>query len=124
MDTNKELSIVPLNDKNYSTWKVQMKMLLMRENLFGILDGTEAAPPADATDSHAGQKYKRRHDRALATIVLSIDPSLLYLLGDPTDPAVAWTTLQNTFTKKTWSNRLRLKRKLYNLKLKTNGSLQ
>ena len=115
---------MPLNDENYPTWKVQMKMLLMRKNLFGIVDGTEAAPLADATDSDAGQKYKRSHDRALATIVLSIDPSLLYLLGNPTDPAVVWTTLQNTFMKKTWSDRLRLKRKLYNLKLKTSGSLQ
>ena len=40
-------SIVPLNDKNYATWKIQLKMLLMKEDLYGIVDGTVTAP-ADA----------------------------------------------------------------------------
>ena len=35
-----------------------------------------------------------------------------------------WQKLQDTFQKKTWANKLRLKRKLYNMKLKAGDSLQ
>ena len=35
-------------------------------------------------------KFVARKDRALATIVLSVDPSLLYLIGDPQDIAIVW----------------------------------
>ena len=59
-------------------------MSLMRDGLWGIVSKNEAEPEA-GTERHT--KFVTRRDRALATIVLSVDPSLLYLLGDPTDPA-------------------------------------
>ena len=66
-----------------------------------------------------------RRDRALAMIVLSVDPTLLYLLGpDPKNPAVVWKKLADQFQKKTWANKLALQRKLYNLKLKYGQSMQ
>ena len=55
---------------------------------------------------------------------MAVDPKLLYLIGDPIDPIVVWGKLQDTFQKKSWSNKLRLKRKLYSLKLADNGNLQ
>ena len=51
-------------------------------------------------ESNAHYKYATRRDRALATIVLSIDPSLLYLVGDPHDPADFWKKLGDQFQKK------------------------
>ena len=66
-----------------------------------------------------------QRDRALAMIVLSVDPTLLYLLGpDPQNPAVVWKKLADQFQKKTWANKLALQRKLYNLKLKDGQSMQ
>ena len=47
-----------------------------------------------------------RTDKALAQIVLFIQPSLLYLLGDPEDPVVVWKKLENQYQKKTWANKL------------------
>ena len=41
----------------------------------------------------------------MATIVLSIDPSLLYVIGDPTEPTVVWEKLSTQFQKKTWVNK-------------------
>ena len=60
----------------------------------------------------------------LAVVVLSIEPSLLYLLGDPQDPAIVWDKLAAQFQKKTWANKLALRRKLYSLRLKENQSVQ
>ena len=66
-----------------------------------------------------------RKDRALATVVLSVEPTLLYLLGpDPENPAEVWKKLADQFQKKTWANKLMLRIKLHNLKLKDVQSVQ
>ena len=115
-------AVVPLNGKNYPTWKVQCRMALIKDGLWGIVDGTESIPGED--EAEARRKYITRRDRALATIVLSVEPSLLYLIGNPQDPGTVWTSLQNHFQKKTWANRLELRRKLYSLRLKDGAPVQ
>ncbi|XP_011408658.1 PREDICTED: uncharacterized protein LOC105315642 [Amphimedon queenslandica] len=94
-------------------------MTLMKENLWGIVNGTERAPYGDGA-----AKFQTRKDRALATIILSIDPSLLYLVGEPDDPVEVWRLLSNHFQKKTWANRLALRCKLHSLRLEKGQSVQ
>ena len=67
-----KVTLFPLTEKNYPTWKVQVKMYLMKEDLFRLVDGSES-PPSSA-DAGAVRKYNLRRDKALATIVLAIDP--------------------------------------------------
>ena len=80
----KGVSLIQLNGKNYPTWKVQCRMALIKDGLWGIVNETEPEPTAAQAESR--KKFLQRRDRALATIVLSIEPSLLYLLGNPEDP--------------------------------------
>ena len=112
--------LVLLSGENYATWKIQVKMCLIKDDLWRIVNGTEVAP----TEAGALNKFNIRKDRALATIVLAVDPKLLYLLGDPECPAEVWGKLQDVFVKKSWSNKLRLKKKLYSMKLTAGGNLQ
>ena len=97
-------------------------MALMKEGLWGIVNGTETPPDVSQADKYA--KFMARRDRALATIVLSVDPTLLYLLGDPENPVIVWKKLLDQFQKKTWANKLELRRKLYLLQLKDGESVQ
>lgn len=116
--------IVPLKGpSNYATWRVQCKMALTKEGLWGIVSGNEAAPAATA-EPKVIEAYNSRKDKALATVVLAVHPSLLYLFGDPTDPVVVWKKLEDQFQKKSWANRLHLRRKLHSMKLKENESVQ
>ena len=97
-------------------------MALIKEGLWGITSGTESAP-ADGVEAIA--KFNSRKDRALATIVLAVEPNLLYLVGaDPTDPTKVWTALADQFQRKTWANKLELKRKLFSMRLSEGGSIQ
>ena len=57
-------------------------------------------------------------------IVLALEPSLLYLIGEPEDPIVIWKKLADQFQKNTWTNKLELRRKLYSLRLREGGSVQ
>ena len=120
----KTVSIVPLKGSNYATWKVQCTMVLKKDGLWSIVDGTEVAPGRTAGEKEQ-ERYASRKDNALATIVLSVDPLLLYLVGaDPEDPVVVWNKLKEQFQKKSWVSRLNLRRKLHSLKLNDSGSVQ
>ena len=92
-----EIAIVPLTGANFPTWKIQHKMSLIKDGLWGIVDGSKAAPTE--TDG-VYFKYIFRKNLALATIFLSIDLSLLYLLGDPTDPTAVWERLLPNFKRR------------------------
>ena len=55
--------------------------------------------------------------------MLAVDPSLLYIVGNPEDPAVVRKKLEDQLQRKTWSNRLQLQRKLFSLKLREGESV-
>ena len=55
-------------------WKIQCKLALIKEGLWGIVNGTERAPTENA-DQHA--RFAARRDKVLATIVLAITKSAL-----------------------------------------------
>ena len=120
MAESKANTIVPLNGANYPTWKVQCRMALVRDGLWGIVSGTETAPAGGDGRS----KFLARRDRALATIVLAVEPSLLYLLGDPENPVAVWQKLQDQFQKRTWANKLALRRRLHSLQLRDGQPVQ
>lgn len=67
----------------------------MRDGLWEIVKGTEAVPAV----REAAAKYQVRKNKALANLVLSIDPELLYLLGDrdPTEPKDVWDAMGEQF---------------------------
>ena len=69
----KLVNLVPLNGTNYATWKVQCKMALIRDCVWNIVNGTEIIPDS-RIEMGLYAKYLSRKDRALATIVLSLEP--------------------------------------------------
>ena len=81
MAETKTVAIVPLNGTNYSTWKIQCRMVL-KKGLWTIVDESEALHDA-ATAAAQYAKFITIRDSMLAMIVLSVAPSLLYLIGDP-----------------------------------------
>ena len=62
-----------------------------------------------------------KKQKALAILVLALDPSLLYIIGpDPDSAAEVWKLLERQFQKDSWINKLTIKKKLYNLRLTGN----
>ena len=64
--------VAQMKGSNYPTWKVQCRMLLMKEGLWSIVNGTETAPVEDQAERLA--KFVARKDRALAMIVTVCQP--------------------------------------------------
>ena len=112
MAESKSMVIILLKGSNYPTWKVQCRMALVKDGLWSIVNGMEPIP-----EEREVYQVQGRRDRALVLIVLSIKPLLLYLLGDPEAPVAVWKKLLDQFQKRTWVNKLQLRRRLYSLKL-------
>ena len=111
----KTVSIVSLNGLNYPTCKVQCRMALMKDGLWTTVDGTKTPTPQHEADEY--KKFVGSWDRILALIVLSIEPSLLYLVWDPENPVTVWKKLPKQFQENTLANKLELLQKLYSMRL-------
>ena len=48
MAESKTVAVVPLSSTNYSTWKIQCKMALIKEGLWNIVNGNETEPTEGA----------------------------------------------------------------------------
>ena len=73
----------------------------MKGGLWRIDTGEETAFTSGNKRDWA--KFASRRDWALATIVLAVDTSLLYLTGNPEDPVVFWKKLADQSEKETWA---------------------
>ena len=120
---DKSFQVVPLRgQKNNQTWKIQVKMALIRENTWEIVNGSEECP--QQADRDAYKKNCNRQDRALATIVLTLDPELLYLVENIDHPIQLWNKSEKKFQTKSVASKFALRKKLINTKLQDGTSFQ
>lgn len=113
---------IPLKGTNYPICKILCQMVLMKEGLWNIVNEKETEPLHGAAEI---TKFRSRRDKALiATIVLSVDATLLQVISNPEDPAAVWKKLANQFENKSWATRLDLRRKLHLMRLKDGDPVQ
>jgi hypothetical protein len=84
-------NIEKLNENNYELWKVQMKSVLIFNDMWGYVDGTEVKPEADAQD------WTKKDSKALALINLSISHSQLNHVKKTATSKQAWDGLKAVF---------------------------
>ena len=95
------------------------------EELFGYVDGSEQKP-ADTANAEDKAKYKLTCNsaKALSTIVLSINPSQLYLITDCEEPQDAWDKLKRHFERSTLANKLYLKKQYFRSVMEDGASVE
>ncbi|CAB4036919.1 Hypothetical predicted protein, partial [Paramuricea clavata] len=72
-------SIDKLDGSNWSTWKFQMKHLLLAKGLWGFVDGSEEL--AGSAPGETAAQFRSKAQRAFSTIVLAIKSAQLYLVS-------------------------------------------
>jgi hypothetical protein len=89
--------------KNYATWKNNMRTVLMTLRQWDVVTGTEQAPtPADvdnptAEETKAKKAWDVRAVSAFMEISFRVADSAKTVLGDTTNPKVAWEVLAKRF---------------------------
>jgi hypothetical protein len=106
--TDEKWSIDKQDDSNWTTWKFQMRHLLLAKGLWGYADGTEALGE-DAT-ALVRAEFQKKSQKEFSTIVMVIRSSQLYLITSFEQPKDAWDALRNHFERDTLANKLMLKK--------------
>lgn len=90
-----------LGEGNYNTWKLRVKALLQRAGLWAAVSGTPANSKQD--------------EKAMSEIILTVQDTLLPLIGDLTTAKEMWDTLEQLYKSKSKARVKELQRQLNNL---------
>ncbi|GBN48440.1 Retrovirus-related Pol polyprotein from transposon TNT 1-94 [Araneus ventricosus] len=90
-----ESSIEYLEADNYSSWRTDMKVLLMERNCWRIVTGTETKPEDE--NYKELRDFNSRKDKAYSTIYLNVSKSYRCVIDDIEDPVAAWKRLEEHF---------------------------
>lgn len=104
-----KFSFARLNNDNYQNWKFRIKMLLIREGNWCVI---ESARPAVENE-----EWLKKDGKAQATISLSIEDNQIVHIYKCKSAKEMWTELQKVHERNNLSNKLYLLRKLYQSRL-------
>ena len=108
-------TIEKLNGANWSTWKFQMKHLLLAKELWGVVDGSETL--AEGATAAVRSEFQKRSQKAFSTLALAIVTSQLYLVTSCETPKDAWDALRSHFERNTLANKLFLKKRFFRMEM-------
>ncbi|GBM89028.1 hypothetical protein AVEN_151914-1 [Araneus ventricosus] len=88
-----ESSIEQLEADNYSSWRIDMKVLLMERNYWRIETGTEIKPEEEKFKEL--KHFNSVKDKAYRTIYFNISKTYRYVIANREDPVAAWKHLEH-----------------------------
>lgn len=112
------IAISKLNGGNYQVWKFKMELLLIKEELW---DQVKTTVPTEAA---AASAWKKKDDKARATICLLVEDSQLMHIRKATTAKEAWDSLKEYHEKSTLTSKVYLLRQICNLKLSETGNME
>ncbi|CRK95001.1 CLUMA_CG008487, isoform A [Clunio marinus] len=99
--------IEKLNNENYSSWFCQMKLILMREEVWYLMEDLKNEDTSNAPAEAAEQMVKKSNDetKALHAIAMAVDNSQLVYIKKCTTGSDAWKILKLNQRSKTEAER-------------------
>ena len=112
MENKIHVPFVRLNNNNYNVWSLRMKMLLIKENLWKYVSGTE------------DEENEEKALKSLSSIILMIDNDQLSHVAESTNGKDAWNILQKFHQNRSVGHKIRLYKKLFKTELAVGGDMQ
>lgn len=103
-------SIPPLTAKNYSTWSIKIEMLLIRSELWSVVDGSEVCPPASEAEGYANWTLK--DSKARSDILLHCGEKQLITLRPLTTSKAVWDKIKLLYEKSNKASQVHLHKQL------------
>jgi hypothetical protein len=112
MASNSKMEIKKFNGKNFELWKLKMEDLLVKTDQWIAVDrGT--APTRNSTDD-----WKKMDRKTKSTIRLCLSDSVLLNVSEEATTKDLWEKLGKFYQSKSLVNKLFLRKKLYNLRMR------
>ena len=106
MAENSKSGIMKLNEENYGDWSMMMEAVLIRKQLWDIMNG-EKMRPMGSDNSAAIRNFTWKQAEAHAELVLAVESLQLPHLWN-SDPAKIWEDLKNIHEAQGLASRLTL----------------
>ena len=97
--------------ENYFDWVFQMRLILTRAGVWGVVNGSIAKPALIDTASLAD--WTAKSAEGYTAIGLALKPDQVIHIRDCTDAPSAWSALERVYLRNSSANRISLKRRLY-----------
>ena len=114
--TTQVLNITNLNDKNFDMWNFKIKMYLIKENLWSVIEGE--------TPTVKTEDWIRKDQQARSIIALSIEDAQIVHIRNAETAKETLNKLQQIHERVNLTNKLSLLRKLYNSKFDETRTMQ
>ena len=109
-----------LDGTNYQTWKVRMKLLLMKEGTWQYVNPQGGNPPvAGEPPAITAERIKSLH-----SLFMSVKENVFSNIQECTDPIVAWETLERLYQQNSNAGKLMLKDRLRSMRLHDGASVK
>lgn len=89
-------SIERLNSQNYSTWREDVRAILMEKGCWRIVNGEEKQP-AEGDSDKIKLSFSQRKDKAYSLLYLSTEKEYRSLVSNSDDPVKTWKILADHF---------------------------
>lgn len=117
VEPGKFLSVTKLNGNNYQMWKYKMELLLLKEELWNVVNDEAPAQPVP-------ESWTLRDGKARATIGLLIEDSQIIHIRNAQTAREAWNNLKQYHEKSTLTNKVFLLKRLCRMNMPENGNME
>src|SRR6218665_630909 len=109
-------TVAKLNNSNYQIWKFKVRMLLIREDTWTVVQGVTPGPVPD--------DWQRKDEKAQCTISLTVEDNQLVHICNCTSANGMWKQLQKVHERSNLSSKMYLRKKLYKMRLQDDQNMQ
>ncbi len=113
------VQIEKLDEKNYDSWSIKMRSVLIHSGSWRIVNGTTKKEGSAAEVA----KWETDDEKALASIYLSVKPTQLGYIRNCTTSHEAWKKLEEVYMPRGPLQKVSLYKRLINLKMQENGDI-
>ena len=118
------ISITPLNNLNYSVWKLEITALLRTKGLFRLVNGQSPRPDSKPENADKLETYLDKLEQAAGLLVLTVDQQQrVHLSGIEDDPIQIWRKLEEVHMNKQAGTRFNAYDDLFSIRLQESESL-
>jgi hypothetical protein len=117
MASNSKMEIEKFNGKSFELWKLKMEDLLVERDQWIMVD------PGTAPTGTSADDWKKMDRKAKSTIRLCLSDSVLLNVSEEATTKDLWEKLGKLYQSKSLVNKLFLRKKLYNLRMRDGDSV-
>ncbi|XP_073820463.1 uncharacterized protein [Musca autumnalis] len=110
-------NIEKLSEDNYESWNLQMKSVLIHQDLWEVISDNDAVEKKSA-------EWKKKDEKAMATIILCISPVQLSYIKKCKSAKDAWNSLSDIHRPKGPIRKVSLFKQLLNMKMEEDDAVQ